>query len=76
VAPRDPDALVVAAGTTAEVERVAMAAAMAGARCVALAQPVMACGTGLCWTCTVPVGDGAPVRACLTGPALDVGVPA
>jgi dihydroorotate dehydrogenase electron transfer subunit len=63
--------LVVAAGTPAEQARVAAAAAEAGVRCLVPTQPAMACGIGVCWTCAVPVADGAPVRACLDGPVLD-----
>jgi dihydroorotate dehydrogenase electron transfer subunit len=37
---------------------------------VAVTAP-MACGTGLCWTCAVPVVDGPPARACLEGPVFD-----
>ncbi len=33
--------------------------------------PPMACGTGLCWTCAVPMRDGPPARACVDGPVFE-----
>jgi len=72
VVPRRPEGvLLVAAGTPADQARVAAVAAEAGVRCLVPTQPAMACGIGVCWTCAVPVLDGAPIRGCLDGPVLD-----
>lgn len=41
-----------------------------GATHVAVTAP-MACGTGLCWGCAVPMRDGPPARACVDGPVFE-----
>jgi dihydroorotate dehydrogenase (NAD+) catalytic subunit len=63
--------VVYAAGAPADSAAVAAAAARRGLACHAAVTPPMACGTGVCWGCAVPVVDGPPVRACLDGPLLD-----
>jgi dihydroorotate dehydrogenase electron transfer subunit len=63
--------VVVAGGGWRACAAAARAAAETGTPCWVALQPEMACGTGLCWTCAVPVVDGPPARACLEGPVFD-----
>ena len=34
----------------------------------------MACGLGVCLTCSLPLKDGGRLRACQEGPVVDGGV--
>jgi dihydroorotate dehydrogenase electron transfer subunit len=66
--------VVYAAGTTATLEAVAAAAERRGAWSQVALETPMACGTGLCQGCPVPVvaEDGVTrrVRACVDGPVI------
>jgi dihydroorotate dehydrogenase electron transfer subunit len=55
----------------AAVSRVAVAA---GVACQVAVEEQMACGTGICFSCVLPVGPGTPTRmarSCLEGPVFD-----
>ena len=55
----------------AAVSRVATAA---GVACQVAVEEQMACGTGICFSCVLPVGPGQPTRmarSCLEGPVFD-----
>jgi dihydroorotate dehydrogenase electron transfer subunit len=55
-------------------------AAAAGVPCQVAVEEQMACGTGICFSCVLPVGDGGGAgaqeatrmaRSCLEGPVFD-----
>jgi dihydroorotate dehydrogenase electron transfer subunit len=50
---------------------VAQAAATAGVRSQVAVEERMACGTGICFSCVVPVVGGAMARSCTDGPVFD-----
>jgi dihydroorotate dehydrogenase electron transfer subunit len=53
---------------------VSRVAAAAGVPCQVAVEEQMACGTGICFSCVLPVGPGAPTRmarSCLEGPVFD-----
>ncbi|HSR28315.1 MAG TPA: dihydroorotate dehydrogenase electron transfer subunit [Actinomycetes bacterium] len=48
--------------------------AAAGVACQVAVEEQMACGTGICFSCVLPVGPGQPTRmarSCLEGPVFD-----
>ncbi|HEX6676391.1 MAG TPA: dihydroorotate dehydrogenase electron transfer subunit [Actinomycetes bacterium] len=71
-------AQVYACGPMAMLAAVARTAAAAGVPCQVAVEEQMACGTGICFSCVVPVFDGAPgltrmARSCTEGPVFDGG---
>ena len=69
-------AQVYACGPMAMLAAVARTAAAAGVPCQVAVEEQMACGTGICFSCVVPVFDGAPgltrmARSCTEGPVFD-----
>jgi len=55
---------------------VSRVAAAAGVACQVVVEEQMACGTGICFSCVVPLFDGAPgitrmARSCTEGPVFD-----
>jgi dihydroorotate dehydrogenase electron transfer subunit len=69
-------AQVYACGPMAMLAAVARTAVAAGVPCQAAVEEQMACGTGICFSCVVPVFDGAPgltrmARSCTEGPVFD-----
>jgi dihydroorotate dehydrogenase electron transfer subunit len=69
--------LVYACGPMAMLAEVSRIAAAAGVPCEVAVEEQMACGTGICFTCVVPVADPAGpgptrmARSCTEGPVLD-----
>jgi dihydroorotate dehydrogenase electron transfer subunit len=68
--------VVYACGPMAMLAAVTRTAAAAGVACQVAVEEQMACGTGICFSCVVPLFDGAPgltrmVRTCVEGPVLD-----
>jgi dihydroorotate dehydrogenase electron transfer subunit len=67
---------VYACGPMPMLAAVSRVAAAAGVPCEVAVEEQMACGTGICFSCVVPVatGQGAPTRmarSCLEGPVFD-----
>jgi dihydroorotate dehydrogenase electron transfer subunit len=65
---------VYACGPMPMLAAVSRAAAAAGVPCQVAVEEQMACGTGICFSCVLPVGPGAPTRmarSCLEGPVFD-----
>jgi dihydroorotate dehydrogenase electron transfer subunit len=69
---------VYACGPMPMLAAVSRVAAAAGLPCQVAVEEQMACGTGICFSCVIPVGagDGAPeatrmARSCLEGPVFD-----
>ncbi|HVD16318.1 MAG TPA: dihydroorotate dehydrogenase electron transfer subunit [Actinomycetota bacterium] len=68
--------VVYACGPMAMLAAVARTAAAAGVACQVAVEEQMACGTGICFSCVVPLFDGAPgvtrmARTCIEGPVFD-----
>jgi dihydroorotate dehydrogenase electron transfer subunit len=68
--------VVYACGPMAMLAAVARTAAAAGVACQVAVEEQMACGTGICFSCVVPLFDGAPgitrmARSCTEGPVFD-----
>jgi dihydroorotate dehydrogenase electron transfer subunit len=68
--------VVYACGPMAMLAAVARSAAAAGVACQVAVEEQMACGTGICFSCVVPLFDGAPgitrmARSCTEGPVFD-----
>src|SRR5919198_5832567 len=70
-------AMVYACGPMPMLAAVSRVAAAAGVPCEVAVEEQMACGTGICFSCVVPVADPADpgstrmARACVEGPVLD-----
>ena len=67
-------ARVYACGPMPMLAAVSRVAAAAGVPCQVAVEEQMACGTGICFSCVLPVGPGAPTRmarSCLEGPVFD-----
>ncbi len=69
-------AQVYACGPMAMLAAVARTAAASDVPCQVAVEEQMACGTGICFSCVVPVFDGAPgltrmARSCTEGPVFD-----
>jgi dihydroorotate dehydrogenase electron transfer subunit len=65
---------VYACGPMPMLAAVSRVAAAAGVPCQVAVEEQMACGTGICFTCVVPVGEPGPTRmarACTEGPVFD-----
>ena len=65
---------VYACGPMPMLAAVSRVAAAAGLPCQVAVEEQMACGTGICFSCVLPVGPGAPTRmarSCLEGPVFD-----
>jgi dihydroorotate dehydrogenase electron transfer subunit len=65
---------VYACGPMPMLAAVSRVAAAAGVPCQVAVEEQMACGTGICFSCVVPVGPGDPTRmarSCLEGPVFD-----
>jgi dihydroorotate dehydrogenase electron transfer subunit len=65
---------VYACGPMPMLAAVSRVAAAAGVPCQVAVEEQMACGTGICFSCVVPVGPGTPTRmarSCLEGPVFD-----
>jgi dihydroorotate dehydrogenase electron transfer subunit len=64
---------VYACGPMPMLAAVSRLAAAAGVPCQVAVEEQMACGTGICFSCVVPVGPGETrmARSCLEGPAFD-----
>ncbi|HXQ57094.1 MAG TPA: dihydroorotate dehydrogenase electron transfer subunit [Actinomycetes bacterium] len=65
---------VYACGPMPMLAAVSRVAAAAGVPCQVAVEEQMACGTGICFSCVLPVGPGAPTRmarSCLEGPVFD-----
>jgi dihydroorotate dehydrogenase electron transfer subunit len=70
---------VYACGPMPMLAAVSRLAAAAGVPCQVAAEEQMACGTGICFSCVLPVGDGGGAgpgatrmaRSCLEGPVFD-----
>ena len=65
---------VYACGPMPMLAAVSRIAAAAGLPCQVAVEEHMACGTGICFSCVVPVRDGEGTRmarSCLEGPAMD-----
>jgi len=63
-----------ACGPTPMMRAVAHVGAQAGRRVLVSLEPVMGCGMGGCYSCVVPVKQGAGqhlVRSCIEGPVFD-----
>jgi dihydroorotate dehydrogenase electron transfer subunit len=72
--PRTGAGRVYACGPMPMLAAVSRAAAAAGVPCQVAVEEQMACGTGICFSCVLPVGPGAPTRmarSCLEGPVFD-----
>jgi dihydroorotate dehydrogenase electron transfer subunit len=72
--PRTGAGQVYACGPMPMLAAVSRAAAAAGVPCHVAVEEQMACGTGICFSCVLPVGPGAPTRmarSCLEGPVFD-----
>jgi dihydroorotate dehydrogenase electron transfer subunit len=61
---------VYACGPMPMLAAVSRLAAAAGVPCQVAVEEQMACGTGICFSCVVPVG-GRMARSCLEGPVFD-----
>jgi dihydroorotate dehydrogenase electron transfer subunit len=61
---------VYACGPMPMLAAVSRVAAAAGVPCQVAVEEQMACGTGICFSCVVPVGDRM-ARSCLEGPVFD-----
>jgi dihydroorotate dehydrogenase electron transfer subunit len=68
-------ALVYACGPMPMLAAVSRVAAAAGVPCQVAVEEQMACGTGICFSCVLPVGGSAGelrmARSCLEGPVFD-----
>jgi dihydroorotate dehydrogenase electron transfer subunit len=73
-------ARVYACGPMPMLAAVSMVATAAGVPCQVAVEEQMACGTGICFSCVLPVGDGGGAgaqeatrmaRSCLEGPVFD-----
>ena len=70
-------ARVYACGPMPMLAAVSRLAAAAGGPCQVAVEEQMACGTGICFSCVVPVGPGGGsgetrmARSCLEGPVFD-----
>jgi dihydroorotate dehydrogenase electron transfer subunit len=67
-------ARVYACGPMPMLAAVSRLAAAAGVPCQVAVEEQMACGTGICFSCVVPVGQGDETRmarSCLEGPVFD-----
>ena len=65
---------VYACGPMPMLAAVSRVAAAAGVPCQVAVEEQMACGTGICFSCVLPVGPGTPTRmarSCLEGPVFD-----
>jgi dihydroorotate dehydrogenase electron transfer subunit len=67
---------VYACGPMAMLAAVARTAAACGVPCQVAVEEQMACGTGICFSCVVPLLDGGPgltrmARSCTEGPVFD-----
>jgi dihydroorotate dehydrogenase electron transfer subunit len=67
---------VYACGPMPMLAAVSRLSAAAGVPCQVAVEEQMACGTGICFSCVVPVGGGSPeparmARSCLEGPVFD-----
>jgi dihydroorotate dehydrogenase electron transfer subunit len=65
---------VYACGPMAMLAAVSRLSAAAGVPCQVAVEEQMACGTGICFSCVVPVGAGEQTRmarSCLEGPVFD-----
>jgi dihydroorotate dehydrogenase electron transfer subunit len=65
---------VYACGPMPMLAAVSRVAAAAGVACQVAVEEQMACGTGICFSCVLPVGPGDPTRmarSCLEGPVFD-----
>jgi dihydroorotate dehydrogenase electron transfer subunit len=68
---------VYACGPMPMLAAVSMVAAAAGVACQVAVEEHMACGTGICFSCVLPVAEGEPgaptrmARSCLDGPVFD-----
>jgi dihydroorotate dehydrogenase electron transfer subunit len=72
--PRTGAGQVYACGPMPMLAAVSRVAAAAGVPCQVAVEEQMACGTGICFSCVLPVGPGAPTRmarSCLEGPVFD-----
>jgi dihydroorotate dehydrogenase electron transfer subunit len=72
--PRTGAGRVYACGPMPMLAAVSRVAAAAGVPCQVAVEEQMACGTGICFSCVLPVGPGAPTRmarSCLEGPVFD-----
>src|SRR6266487_3088903 len=67
--------LVYACGPMAMLAAVSQVAATAGVPCQVAVEELMACGTGICYSCVVPMtepgGEVRMARSCVEGPVLD-----
>src|SRR6266516_796995 len=67
--------LVYACGPMAMLAAVSQVAATAGVPCQVAVEELMACGTGICYSCVVPMtelfGEARLARSCVEGPVLD-----
>jgi dihydroorotate dehydrogenase electron transfer subunit len=66
--------LVYACGPMPMLAAVSMVAAAAGVPCQVAVEEQMACGTGICFSCVLPLGPEEPTRmarSCLEGPVFD-----
>jgi len=65
---------VYACGPMPMLAAVSRLSAAAGVPCQVAVEEQMACGTGICFSCVLPVGPGTPTRmarSCLEGPVFD-----
>ena len=65
---------VYACGPMPMLAAVSRVAAAAGVACQVAVEEQMVCGTGICFSCVLPVGPGTPTRmarSCLEGPVFD-----
>jgi dihydroorotate dehydrogenase electron transfer subunit len=65
---------VYACGPMPMLAAVSRLAAATGVPCQVAVEEQMACGTGICFSCVLPVGPGEPTRmarSCLEGPVFD-----
>jgi dihydroorotate dehydrogenase electron transfer subunit len=69
--------MVYACGPMPMLAAVSRVAAAAGVRCEVAVEELMACGTGICFSCVIPLADPANpgstrmARSCTEGPVLD-----
>jgi dihydroorotate dehydrogenase electron transfer subunit len=73
---RADDVTIYACGPTPMMRAVARLGAAAGRSVSVSLEPVMGCGMGGCYSCVVPVRQGAHshfVRSCIEGPVFDAG---
>jgi dihydroorotate dehydrogenase electron transfer subunit len=74
--PRGAEVTIYACGPTPMMRAVADLGARAGLPVYVSLEPVMGCGLGGCYSCVVPVHEGAGrhfVRCCIEGPVFDAG---